>query len=381
MSDAFPGRWGSGRLRSRSCAGLLFVLAAFLACASCSPEPPAVVNLELGPDDSLFVQGESVTLEDLAEKLDELNADLGTRFVFAPDASTRLPRYSDVLGAVLRLGIPEGRLSILDPDLNELVGVEEYSPPPYDCSADVKRRIRALRRELSLAADLPPWAGEYGYGDGLGTNVMLLLAPESGFASAWVGCMGLYGENLGGVRVDGARIHLDCEHENDPGGFGGIRTELVQVPWGERRYLVAPEQMTAFGNDVRSGMESRKGGTGLYLLRSGDEEKAVSGLPELPEEFQFALDAPVIEARIVEVLETTPKERESGYDWVRVRLDLGLARGAYREMDLELVEPADLGYFGASIDAVTAEDSLAEILVHDDGKRPEVGWRFMRRVR
>lgn len=377
MSDALRGRGRRTRLR----AGLLVGAALLFASASCSHQSPEVVNLELGPDDSLFVQGEAVVLEDLAARLDELHADRETRFVVAPGAETRLPRYSDVLGAIRRLGVPEERISILDPDLDELVGIREYSPPPYDCSPDVKRRIRALRRELARAAYLPPWAGEYSYGDGLGTNVMLFLAPESGFAFAWVGCMGLYGQNLGSIRFDGARIHLDCEHENDPGGFGGIRTELVQVPWGERRYLVAPDQMIAFGNDVRSGVESRKGGTGLYLLRIDGEERPVSGFPELPEEFAFALDAPEIEARIVEVLETTPREYENGYDRVRVRLDLGLARGAYREMDLELVEPADLGYVGASIDSVTAEDSLAVILVDDDDKRPEAGWRFVRRIR
>jgi hypothetical protein len=64
-----------------------------------------------------------------------------------------------------------------------------------------------------------PWAGRYYYGDGLGVNVALSLAPKSGFAFTWNGCLGLYDLNYGDVvEVDG-RIRLVFKYPNDQKGF------------------------------------------------------------------------------------------------------------------------------------------------------------------
>jgi hypothetical protein len=43
------------------------------------------------------------------------------------------------------------------------------------------------------------WAGEYYFGDGLGVNVSLILAPKFGYVFEWRGCLGLYDRNYGAV--------------------------------------------------------------------------------------------------------------------------------------------------------------------------------------
>ena len=69
-------------------------------------------------------------------------------------------------------------------------------------SAKSKTAMQAKRelieQELSKLK-MHPWAGDYYYGDGLGVNVELTLAPDSGFVFTWNGCLGLYDQNYGDV--------------------------------------------------------------------------------------------------------------------------------------------------------------------------------------
>src|SRR5438477_12939061 len=59
-------------------------------------------------------------------------------------------------------------------------------------------RTKKIQQELGHLKD-HNWAGEYYFGDGLGVNVSLALAPESGFVFSWHGCLGLYDLNYGDV--------------------------------------------------------------------------------------------------------------------------------------------------------------------------------------
>jgi len=78
------------------------------------------------------------------------------------------------------------------------------------------------------------WAGEYDEGDGLGENVSLILAPETGFVFEWHGCAGLYDRNYGTVREANGKIRLGFTFSNNQKGFQGISPELVPVAWGKR---------------------------------------------------------------------------------------------------------------------------------------------------
>jgi hypothetical protein len=85
------------------------------------------------------------------------------------------------------------------------------------------------------------WAGKYHYGDGLGVNVDLSLAPKSGFVFTWHGCLGLYDLNYGGVEEADGRIRHKAVHgqPNIPSAYSSyllkqpIKAEITSVK--ERR--------------------------------------------------------------------------------------------------------------------------------------------------
>lgn len=146
-------------------------------------------------------------------------------------------------------------------------------------------RIAAIEQELKELAGQHPWAGEYYWGDGLGANLSLRIADQTGFAITWHGCLGLYGANEGLVKKADGRLILDFRWRNLERGFGHFARELVPVRWGERQYLIDANDIAGFVNDIHSGSEPRKTGHGLHFLRRGDHEKAAPGWPDLAPEW------------------------------------------------------------------------------------------------
>jgi hypothetical protein len=111
------------------------------------------------------------------------------------------------------------------------------------------------------------WAGHYYYGDGLGVNVELSLAPKSGFAFTWNGCLGLYDMNYGDVVESSGKIRLVPKLPNEHKPFEGISQEFLPIVWGDRHYLIAAEEVVKFANAVNAGFEPREGAWGTFLLR------------------------------------------------------------------------------------------------------------------
>jgi hypothetical protein len=69
-----------------------------------------------------------------------------------------------------------------------------------------------------------------------------------------------------------------------PSVVGGSEASvrLRAVRWGERLYLVRPEERGRFCGSVRSGAEPRKTGAGDQLLRRGDQRKRAGvGAPQI----------------------------------------------------------------------------------------------------
>src|SRR5262245_25906287 len=150
-------------------------------------------------------------------------------------------------------------------------------PVRFD-SEEATARAGNVRAEIAAELEATPghdWAGSYYWGDGLGANVSLDLAPGAGFVFAWNGCVGLYGRNYGAVRDAGDRLYLEPELANEPGQFGHIEVEFVPVAWGERRYLIPPEKLVEFCAAVQGGSEPRAHPQGRFLLRRGDETRPV----------------------------------------------------------------------------------------------------------
>jgi hypothetical protein len=147
----------------------------------------------------------------------------------------------------------------------------------------IEIRVNAIQQELAVLGSGHEWAGEYYFGDGLGANLSLHLAPQTGFAVTWHGCMGLYGANEGQVKVaaDGV-LNLDFRWKNLSGRFANFPKRLLPVRWGDRHYLADADNLARFVNAIHAGSEPRNHAHGGLFLRRGDEQLAAPGLPDLP---------------------------------------------------------------------------------------------------
>lgn len=251
--------------------------------------------------------------------------------------------------------------------------------PPPDGEAATRQRD-AIRRELS-SIGAHPWAGEYYEGDGLGANISLSLAPKTGVAATWTGCLGLYGANRGRIVEHDGRLQFGFDAPNAR-GFGGFPDEVVPVAWSGRRYLLPEAEMIEFVNAIHHGREPRDRVHGGFLLARGDEDKPVHGLPGLPERYlgmirREPLVAGVLDSRRI-------GEEKIGGDLCRVRyrltFDRGRDDGLMEGIRLEAIFPANVSE-DARVVAATATQAVAEIeRWEDDCKaadpQPDRSWRF-----
>jgi len=204
--------------------------------------------------------------------------------------------------------------------LSSSAAVEEDSDV---AAAEFDQRTAAIKAEIEVGSEAE-WAGEYGFGDGLGVNVSLALAPEGGFTFIWTGCLGVYGRNYGTVVLRSGRLALDFAHPNEPGAFGGFSKVLVPVSWGDRHYLVGEEQLGSFVNAINAGIEPCSHRCGRFLVRDGDEEVKVTGRPELPAEYGARLLDTPIYAHVTGARRrsrsTSAAPTASGKAWISIRL-------------------------------------------------------------
>ena len=224
------------------------------------------------------------------------------------------------------------------------------------------------------------WAGEYYFGDGLGVNVSLALAPESGFVFSWHGCLGLYDLNYGDIAFNGGTVKLLFRYPNTRKGFEGIASELLPVRWGERHYLIALDGIVDFTNAINAGTEPSRlfgGRSGEFLLRRGDEKKEVSGLPNLPNEYLSYILREPIKTKISSVLETRVQEsRRITY----VALAAGRAEGLRKGMELYVHSPCNI-YASAIVTAVDEHSARAVIeQVELTDATPSINWRLSTRL-
>lgn len=114
---------------------------------------------------------------------------------------------------------------------------------------------------------MPPWAGHYYSGDGLGFNYYLTLSASE-YLFEWQGCMGLYERTHGRVVQRGATLSLVT---------AGRHFTLVPINWGERHYLVGPDRRRAWCDEVAARREPRTDVYGPFFLRVGDERLPATG--------------------------------------------------------------------------------------------------------
>ena len=257
------------------------------------------------------------------------------------------------------------------PALNEL-------DPRFGRGADTEwhERARTIRAESAAMGPNPDWAGDYYQGDGLGENIHVCVAPESGFVFDWTSCTCLNDRNFGTVQTTDGHIALSFQFPNKRERDRGLAAELVPVRWGERRYLIDPDKLERFCADVNSGFEPRDDVHGPCLLRTGDEHKPAPGLPSVPEEYRRLLLTVPVEPTVIEVLGS--ESQESGLLFTRVALDAGSEQGVYPGMRMGLIEPHESGWL--TVENVSARTCTAVVKENvSNGLLPKVGWRFTSR--
>lgn len=216
---------------------------------------------------------------------------------------------------------------------------------------EVLQEIRSLKNH--------DWAGEYYYGDGLGVNVRLVLAPVKGFVFTWHGCLGLYDLNYGNVSFTDGKVKLLFEYPNVREGFQGIVPEFLPIRWGKRHYLIPSDEVVHFTNAINAGTEPgvHRAFSQEFLLREGDENLPVSGLPSIPAEFLRYILAKPLEARIrsVDEIHVSGKVRIT-----TVTIDAGSKNGLKQGMELYVQKPSK-AFESATITSV-AEHSASAII-------------------
>ena len=257
-----------------------------------------------------------------------------------------------------------------------VAGCRDESKDSDEAEKTATKLREKIRTEIKTLAK-HDWAGEYYYGDGLGVNVFLLLAPKAGYLFEWHGCLGLYNRNYGAVSDTNGRIRLAFTFDNKGEGAQGIAEQFIPVPWGQRRYLVSADDIVGFCNAVNAGSEPRQHAHGSHLLRFGDENKKVCGFPTVPGGFKAYLLERPIEAEIVAV--GSHRTRPSVLQWkfkdFPVTLNAGKEHGLLPGMKLHVVTRDNI------VEAVTitkVEDETSEGVVTLSGEEKEaplVGWR------
>jgi len=241
-----------------------------------------------------------------------------------------------------------------------------------EAASESQRKL--IKKELKSSHE-HPWAGQYYYGDGLGVNLQLDLAPRSGFVFTWHGCFGLYDLNYGKVEETGGRIKLVFKFPNDKKGFQGTPSELIPVLWGERHYLVPPDSIVDFTNAINAGFEPRSGLHGRFLLKGGDELKAVRGKPDLPSQYSAYLLEHPVEAEISSVNESRVDDL---WRIVNIGLNVGTAQGVKAGMEFWVSAP-DCLYGNARITDVGSTQSQATLTIFEADYKshvPSPGWKL-----
>lgn len=207
---------------------------------------------------------------------------------------------------------------------------------------DVTRRREKIQEELETLDGSGVW-GIYTQGDGL-TNISLYVAPKSGVAYTFRGCMGLYDANFGDiVHVDGRTVFLDLAVDPAsnrrwyPAGLGCrvMSDEWCVVDWGDRRYMIPSSQMIPFCNAVNHGgpvdFPSRPTGesdrrAAPWAFRNWERPEE---LPSVPEEYRpFLLERP-LHARILRTSEPDEVgEYASGEPEYHVLAEIDVGRSA-----------------------------------------------------
>lgn len=277
-------------------------------------------------------------------------------------------------------GLMPGELTYVPPD--ELALAQARAAEEARYPAGFHAREAAVKAELAALTQRHPWAGRYYLGDGLGVNVLISLAPQSGAVATWHGCLGLYAAGYAPILpTDHGTLALKFAPAKEGPGLE-FPHEVRPVRWGDRHYLIATDKLAEFANAINSGLEPRGSSSpGFFLLREGDQEKPVVGLPDLPAEYLAWIRTEPTEFRVDKV-QTIREEggKESCDRDVTLRFPRQADDLLKPGMELQLTRPDVYGHATVTRVAETsfeAEfDGYSTSPCKDHQDLPRAGWRF-----
>ena len=250
----------------------------------------------------------------------------------------------------------------------------KYSEEAARVAQEKREAIRAEIEDLHRNA----WAGEYYCGDGLGANEYLSIAPENGYVFEFRGCLGVYDRNYGPVTLKTGNLRLSATFGIQKEGFQALPVELVPVNWESRHYLIRPDEFVDFCNDVNRRYEPRNDVHGSHLLRKGDHTIAVTGFPDVPQEFRKYLLKVPVESTIIDwgfLVTTRSADGSTGKKHRSFIIDAGTSNGLHNGMQLFPVRP-DTDYHAFEVLKASDTDSTLILKFGDTGEIPRVGLKL-----
>ena len=254
---------------------------------------------------------------------------------------------------------------------------ETLSTPSYSTALEAKQNAIEVELEHLDLAQLPlnhwarEWAGTYYTGDGLGMNVSIKIAPNTGVAYTWHGCMGLYDSAFGDIMETfpgGVRIALKTPDK--PSSYNYMSDTLYFVRWGDRQYLVPEAQLQSMVNNFNQGGYAkssmfdipRKVGSDGHVARYEDD--LPPGVPDVPARWRAMLKERVINFKIAHASEPfgTRDSEQGKYVSFRVRLDAGSRAGMFVGMKFD--ETRNGVWHVLDIDTVNEAESLGTMSLY-----------------
>lgn len=161
------------------------------------------------------------------------------------------------------------------------------APVPHDAAQAFLQRRAELRE--AAASRSGEWDGDYRYGNGAVWRELVYVEGE-GYADQSGGCVGGY-SSFGVAERREDRLWLRSSQPPKRHMAEDLSAApLVPVSWGEHRFLIEQDRI---GDFILSVYEHDFSQCALksdlaynFLLRTGDENKPVSGLPQLPAAWQ-----------------------------------------------------------------------------------------------
>lgn len=230
----------------------------------------------------------------------------------------------------------------------------------------IEADLKAGRRE--------PWEGRFENGAPFrGLDRGVIISRKHGYVSTSRRI------DMGIVKADGDRIALVSEAPDN--AWGLMPREYVVVPWDGQVFLVEPDDLVSFCNDVNSGRLRGSTPGGGYLLPAEDFDKPrPTGMPKVPAEYKDYLLRRPIAGGVVKLGDDKEDVAVWGSRWLRsgtsLTLGVGKKHGVRAGMRFYPERDGD-AWIGSSFYVISLGESRCELLHCGDRKaQVKVGLRL-----